>query len=260
MLCRFPRLFILSSLAFKCISYELQVDKSYVLAEENFLGHKVPSQLEVGLRWILAGDGMSGTKVQLVLQQPTEWRLPSCSSRTDLEGGYLFGLPVGFIADSIGATTAFILGRTNEEGLHKPSPLALAQASLGAILIGGGEYCRFVKEYSLCLFAHPADCFAASTCSLTSTQCFELPTFCNSCQHWGIYAGYMVRNDGAHKLSVKVARSRKYTFNHAHERWQDPLNRKSSLERRRTGLSIAEVVQREKTLRHSKVQLNQPIP
>ncbi|KAK9945339.1 hypothetical protein M0R45_010859 [Rubus argutus] len=29
-----------------------------------------------------------------------------------LGGGYLFGLPVGFIADSVGATAAFILGRT----------------------------------------------------------------------------------------------------------------------------------------------------
>ena len=37
-------------------------------------------------------------------------------SLVQLGGGYLFGLPVGFVADSIGATlgatAAFILGRT----------------------------------------------------------------------------------------------------------------------------------------------------
>jgi len=42
--------------------------------------------------------------------------LSYCNFIFQLGGGYLFGLPVGFVADSIGATigatAAFLLGRT----------------------------------------------------------------------------------------------------------------------------------------------------
>ncbi|GAB4858689.1 hypothetical protein Ancab_010163 [Ancistrocladus abbreviatus] len=65
---------------------------------------------------------------------------------------------------------------------------------------------------------------------------------------------------GAHILSVKVARSREYTVNLAHERRQEPLHRRLSSTRIIMGLSFAEVVRGEKTLSHSKVQLNQTVP
>ncbi|XP_065878667.1 uncharacterized protein [Euphorbia lathyris] len=67
------------------------------------------------LEWVHKDLGPWGPIVLAVAYIPlTVLAVPA--SVLTLGGGYLFGLPVGFIADSIGATigatTAFLLGRT----------------------------------------------------------------------------------------------------------------------------------------------------
>ncbi|XP_062021275.1 uncharacterized protein LOC133737798 [Rosa rugosa] len=90
-------LFLLAAIATACIS--LPIEKS----------------LKDFLLWIKQDLGPWGPLVLAVAYIPlTVLAVPA--SVLTLGGGYLFGLPVGFIADSIGATlgatAAFILGRT----------------------------------------------------------------------------------------------------------------------------------------------------
>ncbi|XP_050365589.1 uncharacterized protein LOC126784147 [Argentina anserina] len=70
-----------------------------------------PSSPSQSKRWIKQDLGPRGPLVLAAAYIPLTVLAVAASVLT-LGGGYLFGLPMGFIADSIGATEAFLLGRT----------------------------------------------------------------------------------------------------------------------------------------------------
>ncbi|KAK8639529.1 hypothetical protein V6N13_137904 [Hibiscus sabdariffa] len=123
------------------------------------------------LIWVKADLGPWGP-VMLVFAYIPLTVLAVPAAVLSLGGGYLFGLPVGFVADSIGATLGATIGRSYV--ISKLRNYSQFQAVAIASERSGFKACIFW------CFSHlivPADSFATSTCSFIAIQHVELPPF-----------------------------------------------------------------------------------
>ncbi|MBA0846181.1 hypothetical protein Goarm_023366 [Gossypium armourianum] len=138
------------------------------------------------LLWVEKDLGPWGPLVLAVAYIPlTVLAVPA--SVLTLGGGYLFGLLLGFISDSIGATVgagaAFLLGRTIGRSLVVTRLKDYPQFRLVAIAIQR-------SGFKVCMLHY----FAASTCTLAPFQHVELSVVGDSCLIRRILAGLLVRD------------------------------------------------------------------